>query len=169
MKRNVVAVILMFVIGSVFFGPNADIAKASEKPTVPSFELVSFDGKRFTQEDMTGKVTLFIFWAPWCGVCRAEMPKANQLYQALEGKDFQIISVGFRDSETNVSEYVKRNPGIFSYPAFYDKKDQVANAFGANATPTFFLFDKNRKLVVPYRGGGLFDHPQFRKILKEIL
>lgn len=161
--------IFLFMIGFVLIGTKINIAKADEKPTVPPFELISFEGKSFNQDDMTGKVTLFIFWAPWCGVCRAELPKAHRLHQEMAGKDFQIVSVGFHDSETNVSEYVKRHPKIFSFLSFYDKKDQVANRFGAQATPTFFLFDKDRQLVVPYRGGGLFDHPQFKKILNELL
>lgn len=159
------------MIGFIVFWASLDVVKADEKPapTVPPFEMVSLDGQHFTQDDMDGKVTLFIFWAPWCGVCRHELPKAHQLYKEMADKDFQIISVGFHDSETNVSEYVKRHPKVFTFPAFYDEKDRVANNFGAQATPTFFLFDKNKTLVVPYRGGGLFDHPQFKKVLNKLL
>jgi len=169
--KNIAASIFLFVIIFFSFGLNPGVAKADERPTstVPDFEMVSLDGQRFTQDDMNGKVTLFIFWAPWCGVCRHELPKAHLLQEEMAGKDFQIISVGFHDSETNVSEYVKRHPKVFTFPAFHDKKDQIANSFGARATPTFFLFDKNRELVVPYRGGGLFEHPKFKKILNELL
>lgn len=160
--------ILLSIMVLVFslFSWNGLAAKGSK---IPLFELVSLDGEVLTQEDLEGKVTLFVFWASWCGVCRNELPKINQLNEKMAGKAFQIVAVGFRDSEENISRYVKMHPKHFSYPVYYDKEDQVSSQFGAMATPTLFLFDKKGELVIPYRGGGLLEHPEFQKILKELV
>lgn len=165
MKRMIYFTYLLFLASS-FLSWNP---VAAEGPTPPPFELTSLEGERFTNEEMSGKVTLFIFWASWCGVCRQELPQAHLLHKKMAGRPFQIVAVGFRDSENNIQNYVKDHPDVFSFPVYYDKGDRVASQFGAVATPTLFLFDKKGQLVVPYRGGGLFEHPKFQRTLLGIL
>ena len=142
---------------------------AAGGPKAPPFSLVSLDGKRFTQDDMIGKATLVIFWASWCGTCRHELPKAHRLQAAMAGRPFQIIAVGFQDEPANIRRYAASHPDIFTFPVFYDRGNRMAARFGARVTPTLFLFDKSGELVVPYRGGGLFDHPKFKETLEAIL
>lgn len=158
--------ILIFIFGFSLLSWNNI---AAEGPKAPPFELVSLEGKQFTREDLKGKVTLFIFWASWCHVCQGELPKAHLLNKRMTGKPFQIIAIGFGDEKENIDHYVKTHPDVFSFPVFYDLGNRVSSQFGASVTPTLFLFDKNAELVVPYRGGGLFEHPEFQKVLAELL
>ncbi len=147
----------------------AGMPLAAEGPKPPTFELVSLDGDRFTQDDLKGKVTLVVFWASWCGVCKHELPKIQHLQKSLEGKPFQVRAIGFKDSEANIRRYTKMHRETFSFPVYFDRGDRVSSKFGATVTPTLFLFDKNGELVIPYRGGGLLEHPQFKKALAELL
>ncbi|MFQ5589169.1 MAG: TlpA family protein disulfide reductase, partial [Nitrospiria bacterium] len=142
---------------------------AAERPSVPSFQLTSLEGQSFTEKEMLGKATLVVFWASWCGTCQQELPKIHQLQKKLADRPFRVLAIGFSDTQQNIERYVRENAKTFSFPVFYDRGDQVAGRFGAVATPTLFLFDQEGKLVVPYRGGGLLEHPQFHKILEELL
>ncbi|MFQ5598664.1 MAG: TlpA family protein disulfide reductase [Nitrospiria bacterium] len=166
MIKNITNLILVSLFLSGLIG-NAEVVAGG--PKVPSFELVSLDGKRITQEDMIGKVTLVIFWASWCGTCQHELPKVHRLQEKMAGSPFQVIAIGFRDSEANIRGYARSHPNIFSFPVFFDKKDRVAAVFGASVTPTLFLFDKQGELAVRYRGGGMFSHPKFKETLEALL
>jgi len=154
----------LLIVG-LAFAPKA----LAEGPKSPPFALLSLDGHRFTQNDLIGKATLVIFWASWCGTCQHELPEAHHLEEKMAGQDFQIISIGFRDSEDNIRAYVRKHPDVFSFPVFFDKKDRVAESFGARVTPTLYLFNKAGELVVRYRGGGMFQHPKFKETLEALL
>ncbi len=165
-KRNwYFTLILLFVM---IFSPRV-INAEEERPSVPPFQMTSLTGQTFSEKEMLGKATLVVFWASWCGTCHEELPKIHELQKALADRPFQVLAIGFRDSNKNIQAYVEQHSGIFSFPVFYDQGDQVAGRFGAMATPTLFLFDQEGKLVVPYRGGGLLDHPQFYKTLEALL
>lgn len=142
---------------------------AADQPSVPAFHLTSLTGQSFTEKDLLGKATLVVFWASWCGTCQQELPKIHQLQKKWADRPFQILAIGFSDTEQSIQHYVDGHSEIFSFPVFYDQGDEVAGRFGAVATPTLFLFDQAGKLVVPYRGGGLLEHPQFHKILETLL
>lgn len=168
--KNLISFIFVLSLSLPFATNTVLSADAKEgQSDIPAFTLTTADGKRFTEKEMLGKTTLVIFWASWCGTCRQELPKAQKLQEKWADKSFQVIAIGFRDTEQNISRYVKEHPDVFSFPVFYDRDDIVSAKFGAMVTPTLFLFDKKGKLIVPYRGGGLLDHPQFQKILTELL
>ncbi len=174
MTKQILCSILIFLCIVPFSGSALPVSQASEnasqdRPNLPSFSLTSLSGHTFTEKDLVGKTTLIVFWASWCGTCHEELPKIRMLQEKWAGRPFQVLAIGFRDTEQNISRYVEEHPGVFSFPVFYDKSDTVSARFGAIATPTLFLFDKEGKLVVPYRGGGLLEHPQFQKILAELL
>jgi len=158
--------IIFFLFAIIPFGAlRADEARQK----APPFELVSLKGETITQENLIGKATLVVFWASWCGTCQNELPKIARLLKKLEGKPFQVFAIGFKDTRKNIRGYVASHQKAFPYPVFYDKRDQVSRQFGARVTPTLFLFDKKGELVVPFQGGGLLDHPQFEKVLQDIL
>ncbi|MFQ5580440.1 MAG: TlpA family protein disulfide reductase [Nitrospiria bacterium] len=164
-KKSVFIFILFFPLIISFEAIQADEARQK----APPFELVSLKGEKVTQEDLIGKVTLLVFWASWCGTCQSELPKIARLQKELEGKPFQVYAIGFKDTRKNIRRYVKSHRKAFPFPAFYDTQNRVSRRFGARVTPTLFLFDKKGELVVPFQGGGLLDHPQFRKVLEDIL
>jgi thiol-disulfide isomerase/thioredoxin len=138
-------------------------------PKVPPFELLSLDGKKYTDKDLLDKPTLLIFWASWCGTCQQELPKVHNLKEKLRGKPFQVIAIGFKDSEANIRSYVKSHPEVFNFPVLYDAHDRVATRLGAQFTPTLFLLDKKGGLVLHHFSGGFFDRPDFQEALQRLL
>jgi thiol-disulfide isomerase/thioredoxin len=66
-----------------------------EKATkeLPSFHLQDLSGKTWRLGDLAGKVLLINVWATWCGVCRAELPHLQKLYeQSKQRSDIQILT-----------------------------------------------------------------------------
>lgn len=148
-------------------------SQAGEKDTgkrkAPPFELNTLEGKTIRNEDVLGKPTLLIFWASWCHVCQEELPKAAVMYEKFREKGFEILAIGFADTEENIRKYVRKNQEDFPYPVLYDKGDRVSNRYGVTATPTLFLLNKKGEVVVPFRGGGLIEHPKFHEIVTGLL
>jgi thiol-disulfide isomerase/thioredoxin len=164
--KKATLLIIIILSAVVSFG---ELRADEARPKVPPFELVSLKGEKITQENLIGKATLVVFWASWCGTCQNELPKIARLKKKLADKPFQVIAIGFKDTRKNIGSYVASHQEAFPFPVFYDTKNQVSSRFGARVTPTLFLFDKKGELVVPFQGGGLLEHPQFKKALKDIL
>lgn len=164
MKR--ILSVVGFMVGVVFFGAFPGEASGSK---VPAFELHALDGKTYTDRHLIGQPTLLMFWASWCHVCQDEMPKVRTLQEAMKGKPFRILAIGFADPEANIRDNVAAHPTHFSFSVLYDKNDRVASQFGVRSTPTFFLLNKHGEVVIPYRGGGLVEQPEFQTILNELV
>lgn len=144
------------------------VVQATERHT-PAFELTSLDGKKFTQDDLTNKVTLMVFWASSCGTCKKELPKISGLQKKMEKQGFQVLAVGFADAEADIRKYVTSNPGTFNFPVLYDTDDRVATEWRVRGTPTLFLVDKKGKIVLSHLGGGLLESRAFQKKLDALI
>jgi len=52
----------------------------------PDFAGPLLAGDRFRLSDERGHPVALVFWAPWCGPCRAEMPGVERVSRALQQK-----------------------------------------------------------------------------------
>ncbi len=152
--------------GWAFAGPPGPAL--SSRPMAPDFTLTTLSGKVITNESLAGKPTLLMFWAAWCGVCRREMPNVKALYEEKRGKGLQAVAVGFQDSKSNIADYVKDHADTFIFPVAYDAEDRVSTSFAIRATPTFFLLDKEGRIVLSHVGSGLLQNPDLWKFLETL-
>ena len=146
-------------------GPGHPAGLAAANQAVPSFELVTFAGEAWSDMSLKGRPALLVFWAPWCNVCRKELPLLEQFYRQNKPAQLRVLSIGFADTRTNVEAFVNARPGVFVFPTAYDDDRWVANAFKVNATPTYVLVDAGGGIVLVHRGGGLLQNAQFREFL----
>ncbi|MFZ5593899.1 MAG: TlpA family protein disulfide reductase [Pseudomonadota bacterium] len=165
MKMKKPGFVALFLAAFFAFGT---VAHAVER-RAPAFELISLEGKKFTQENLTGKATLVVFWASSCGTCKKELPKISNLQKKMEKQGFQVLAVGFADAEADIRDYVTSHPDAFNFPVLYDNEDRVATRWGVRGTPTLFLVDKKGNVVITHLGGGLLETPAFHKKLDELL
>ena len=109
----------------------------------PLFDTVDTLGNRERLADQAGKVVLINIWATWCGPCRIEMPKLDQLY--LERKDKGFVVFGLSDEDASVQQkYLQKVP--VSYPLL-TQKGEVPNLYRDIARyPAIFLIDRSGRL-----------------------
>ncbi len=84
-----------------------------------------------------GKQTLYVFWAPWCGVCKTEFKLFGDLQESL-GDGVRVVGVGLAGSRSEMQAFVSENPTDF--PSIMGDST-VPRRWGLRAYPTLYLVD----------------------------
>jgi thiol-disulfide isomerase/thioredoxin len=124
----------------------------------PALSLASLDGGAVTSEQLRGKPTLLVFWAPWCTVCRAESGAVSTLAHVV-GDHANVFSIASDyDNLEAVRRYVRDRD--VDYPVLLGDT-RAARAYRVRAFPTLYFLDDNgdiRHVVTGYTtlGGMLW-------------
>ena len=123
----------------------------------PDFRLTdTVSGKTVARDDFRDrKALLVIILCRHCPYVQNVKKGIAGLAKDYAGKDIAIVGISANDP---ASISVDRPESLkemalkegFSFPLLFDETQEVAKAYTAVATPDFFLFDQNRRLV--YRG-----------------
>ena len=132
----------------------------------PEFEVYSIDGRYFSSESLEGEQTLLMFWAPWCGVCRRELPKLAQYYRETGSAQMQILTIGSADSSDRVEAYVADHSDTFVFPTVYDDGNLLQGAYRVRAFPTYVLLDADGVIQMMHRGSGVLENRRFQSLVQ---
>src|SRR5688572_29206532 len=105
-QRILLAVLLCMVIPAFAQDPNAFVLQMPGKP-FPEFDLKSHSGKRWTNSELKGKVTLVSFWFIGCKSCMQEIPCLNMLKDSITDPRFQLISFA-RNTPKEIEMFVNK-------------------------------------------------------------
>ncbi|MCK5378820.1 MAG: TlpA family protein disulfide reductase [Acidobacteria bacterium] len=131
-RRWAVFAITLAVFAAVASGAAAD----------PNISLVDLKGQAVELQQLTdGRPTLLVFWATWCGPCRAEIPRINEAHRRFGDDGLAVLAVnpGIRDSLANVRLYVEHF-GL-QYAVYFDPNQATRSAYELIGTPTIILLD----------------------------
>jgi len=117
--------------------------------------------------DLRGNVVFLKFWATWCGPCRAGMPPMESLYNRFKDRDFEMLAVNIRESDSHVHAFVEDFD--LSFPVLLDSDARVSTDFGVQALPTLFLINKEGQIIARFVGSLNWDSPQFQAALEMLL
>ena len=87
------------------------------------------------------------FWSSTCSHCLTEMPILYDLLK--DNPQIKVVTVGLEDN-TSKSDWETQ---IINYPNFINIygenkwQNKYARDYGVNATPSFFVLDKNKKVI----------------------
>lgn len=133
-------------------GNDGQGADASEKTKAPDFTVTDMDGAQVKLSEMYGKPVVVNFWASWCPPCKAEMPDFDRVYLE-KGNDvtFMMVDlVGMRETKESGEKYIEEQG--FSFPVYFDTKQEAAAAYGISSIPTTLFIDKDGYIVTGARG-----------------
>ena len=141
-----------------------------EQPAAaPDFRLVDMDGEAHVLSDYRGKVVMLNFWATWCPPCRREMPSMEALYQEFREAGFTVLAVNEWEDPDIVFPWMGQLTRFPDFPILFDKEGVIAEAYGVKGLPTTVLIDRQGRVVYRAVGGRDFDHPEVKRIIRELL
>lgn len=140
--------------------PQADISETDEstpaeqeKMKAPDFTVEDSDGNNVKLSDLEGKPVVLNFWASWCPPCKAEMPEFDKVYAEL-GDEVTFMMVDMTDGQRETKEkgaaYV--NEQGFSFPVYYDTKQEAAYTYGIRSIPTTIFIDSGGYIITGAEG-----------------
>ncbi len=96
----------------------------------PSFTLEDFaTGKPVSLEEYLGhKVIMLEFWATWCDICKAEMPRLQKEYEEYRDKGYRLFAITLSRGDKKDRAKIKslREKYKLTYPMLMDTEFEVA-------------------------------------------
>jgi peroxiredoxin len=140
------------------------IIKSHGMPAPVDFELADLKGRRVRLSDFSGKVVFLTFWTTWCSECRIEMPALEKLYQHLKDRDFAMLAVSLRESESKVSQYVTREK--LNFTTLLDSDGRVGRGYGIHSIPTTILIEQDGAMIGKAIGSRKWDSPAAKALFE---
>lgn len=145
MSRFVIPLVL-FVVLVVFLAiglrsdPHEVPSPLINKPA-PGFQLAQLKdpSRRFSAEEMRGKVWLLNVWASWCITCRDEHP---WLLEYARSKAVPIYGLNYKDKREDALSWLGElgDPYVLSVS---DLDGRVGIDYGVYGAPETYLIDRN--------------------------
>ncbi|GAB3935739.1 TlpA disulfide reductase family protein [Mucilaginibacter myungsuensis] len=145
--------------------------RPGENDPRPNNLLVTPEGTHIAMIDTTKKLNMVIFWASWCGPCRAEIPTLKRVAAQIKDDRFRMVSVSLDD----VDEWWKKamaQEKMTWQQLCVDKPmmTRMLTQYNLNFIPQIFLIDgSNRKLITKFDGFEQENEPKLVKQINEYL
>ena len=166
--RKPLILVLLFAVSAILHAQTHPILALGSP--APAFNLPGVDGKMHKLSDYAASsVLVVIFTCDHCPIAQMYEQRIERLYEdygqrgvavvAIQGNDPRALTIDELDSsdlsDTLDDMKVRYAWKHLHYPYLYDGDTQaVTRAYGPQATPHVFIFDKDRKL----RYEGRFDN-----------
>jgi thiol-disulfide isomerase/thioredoxin len=127
----------------------------------PALDLTTMDNKPFSLYDRPSKYTFIAFWDPTCGHCKEEMPRVDSFYT----KNWKQLGVQVIGVNTNIKElaswkqfiteqhfdagwnHIYQTEAALNAEVNAGKPTTIRQLYDVFKTPTFYLLDKDKKII----------------------
>lgn len=133
----------------VDFRVEATVPRPKVGDEAPLFDAPTTDGGRIELKSLRGKVVLLDFWATWCPMCRADLPKLVETYaeHSKDGK-FEIVGISLDENVDLVPKFAASRGLKWPQTALgIEAKNPLAQMYNAHSTPMTVLVDAEGKIA----------------------
>jgi len=92
-----------------------------------------------------GNHYILVFWSTTCSHCLHEIPLLHEFSNTL--KDVHVIGFTLENDDTGYKKYSKLYPDWTNILGLKKWQNKTARMYEIRATPTYFILDKNKKIV----------------------
>ena len=168
MKKFLILSLAVFMLLTCF-----GCGKVGDEPTdpvvyAPDLSFTDMNGQTVKLSDFKGKPIVLNFWASWCGPCKSEMPLFQEKYEEL-GDKVQFLVVALVDGTTETVDTAKAYIAKqgYTFPVYFDEKNQANEIYGVNAIPTSFFIATDGAVLG--HGTGALTKQGFEEGIRRIL
>jgi thiol-disulfide isomerase/thioredoxin len=151
------AILLVGLLAYLLSIPPAPLPSGSKTTEGSPAEAKDFKLKIITPDGLTdrefafsstrGSVVFLDFVFSWCPHCNNMAPTIKRLHDEYSGKGVVFVTVaGSSGSSPSASAKFLRDHGV-SWTAVYDERMSVFQLYGVTGTPTYFVIDRNGRIV----------------------
>jgi len=163
MMRFILPLVIFLVLSAFLYkglglNPREVPSPFIDKPA-PAFSLIQLHepSKKFSPEDMKGKVWLFNLWASWCVSCREEHP----LLMALSRQNIvPIVGLDYKDKRDLAETWLSQGGNPYMLNVF-DAEGRIGIDYGVTGVPETFVIDKQG--VIRYKQIGAITTENLRE------
>lgn len=98
--------------------------------------------------DINADQTLVVFWASWCPHCMEELPKLNEW--AKNNPATKVVAISLDEDKTAYENAIANFTNLSHYCDFKKWDSKAVADYYVYGTPTFFVLDKDKKIVGKY-------------------
>jgi len=135
-----------------------------------TLELDTWDGGRFSFEDIRGKRHLLVaFWATWCDPCKTELRHLAMLYPRFSDKiAFVAVSTDGEESMDKVRAFAAEE--ALPFPILVDpaKKKIPSLIPGGDTVPYLLLVNRNGTVAAAHTGYEPGDEERITRELEDL-
>lgn len=104
----------------------------------PAVTLRALDGGAWSPESLRGRPAMVVFWAPWCGVCRAQADNVARVARWAGARAGVVQVAAAYGDEAEVRAYAREH-GVD--PPVLLADEAAAHAFRVEVFPTIYFLD----------------------------
>ncbi|MCL4536268.1 MAG: TlpA family protein disulfide reductase [Nitrospirae bacterium] len=175
--KQIVIILILIVAGLVFFfipkEEKIQRAVVAVGLKAPDFELPELDagGKSSSMiwrfSELKGKVVFINFWASWCDECKKEKPAIQMLYEKMQGRPFQMLTIVYRDAPEKAMAYMRENG--YTMPVLFDGDMKIARNYGVRGVPETYIIDREGIVREKIIGRRQWDSPEAIELIEKWL
>ena len=102
---------------------------------VPSFSVVMNTGETISDKDLSGQLSLIVFFNTGCKDCQKELPVIQRFYDTYP--EYPLICISRAETEPSIAEYWKENKFTLPYSAQKDKA--IYEKFASQGIPRIYI------------------------------
>ena len=122
----------------------------ASKHSLPSWNAVDIEGKQLSNEDLTGRVSVVMYWASYCTGCKNEIPDLVALRNEFPESEVAIVGLSVDDPHKDLLAFA-HDRGINYRVARVN--DSITSAFGRiDSIPTLFILDQSGQVQFKFAG-----------------
>lgn len=118
---------------------------------------IVFDGDRFRNglsvttparlSDVDAAYIVVVFGSSWCPMCPQELSAIKRAYEKWQKHGVEVVYISMDEDQAEFMRYASAYPFI-SFSDYKGWKTQSAKDYHVFATPTLFLLDANREIIL---------------------
>ena len=130
---------------------------------IPSFSVVMNTGETISDKDLSGQLSLIVFFNTGCKDCQKELPVIQRFYDTYP--EYPLICISRAETESSIAKYWKENKLTLPYSAQRDKT--IYEKFASQTIPRIYIVSPEGIILHIFTDNPLADFDTLAKAVQE--